>query len=177
MLKRHTGTHRNNNRRILCAAVFVSGRTQEQKHTHANVNPSVSVGRMCGAMWADSSDNRDVALMPRRVERLGRPHSNKQDKQDRDGESGEEQGGTEREEGAGSGRLHFFLISDAHLKQVKWTRVRPALYPIHVKMNVNILVTLQWLTSELHCVLTPSFTSPYMLTFSYSLPTPSSYLF
>lgn len=74
---------------------------------------------MCGAMWADSSDNRDVALMPRRVERLGRPHSNKQDKQDRDGESGEEQGGTEREEGAGSGRLHFFLISDAHLKQVK----------------------------------------------------------
>lgn len=132
---------------------------------------------MCGAMWADSSDNRDVALMPRRVERLGRPHSNKQDKQDRDGESGEEQGGTEREEGAGSGRLHFFLISDVHLKQVKWTRVRPALYPIHVKMNVNILVTLQWLTSELHCVLTPSFTSPYMLTFSYSLATPSSYLF
>lgn len=60
---------------------------------------------MCGAMWADSSDNRDVALMPRRVERLGRPHSNKQDKQDRDGESGEEQ--RERKEQAVEGYTSF----------------------------------------------------------------------
>lgn len=52
---------------------------------------------MCGAMWADSSDNRDVASMPRRVERLGRPHSNKQDKQDRDGESQERSRAAQRE--------------------------------------------------------------------------------